>query len=134
MKIWLTILLLPLALSIYSQTNYSICKVDSGSQRVFVYSKRPFIADLTNVKKVVAEIEADYKIFNNLNISFFDNKENCGYQIESVVMSQDSIVDIKVNNVKKHWFAEYSKQSGKVEYFKDDGSFLVTKEFLLKKE
>ncbi|HNW26826.1 MAG TPA: hypothetical protein PKI94_08580 [Candidatus Gastranaerophilaceae bacterium] len=47
---------------------------------------------------------------------------NTGYQIESVEITNDSLVDIKANDVQTHWIAEFIKMERKYIIFKPDGS------------
>jgi hypothetical protein len=126
--------LLSLSVNIYSQVNYSICKIDTSNERVFIFVTRQYLDKLDNVSKLVQENENRFKSYKDLKISFYDNFGDCGYQIDKVIEINDSIVDIKVNDVSSHWFAEYSRKSGEIEYFKSDGSLEVERKFHLKKE
>jgi hypothetical protein len=126
--------LLSLSVSIFSQVNYSICKIDTSNERVFVFVTRQYLDKLDNVKKIVQENESRYQSFRDLKISFFDNVEDCGYQIEKVIEVNDSIADVKVNDVGSHWFAEYSTKSGVIEYFRNNGSLEIERTIHLRKE
>ena len=133
MKISITSLFYILTFYCYSQVPYFICKIDSVSQRIFICTDTATLNNIANAKIIISKIEGEYQSFRDLSISFFDSKEECGYQIESVAMSKDSLVDIKVNDVKNHWFAEYSKKSGEIEYYMTDGSFDIRKKRNLRK-
>ena len=121
-----------ISLNIFAQNKtFEICKIDSISERVFIFTSRKYISDLSNASKVIDETKKQFVKFERLNISFFDNTNDCGYQIENIEIYNDSLVRMKVNDVKKHWFAEYSKQSNKLSYYRDDGSFSVLKEYVI---
>ncbi|MBT1706534.1 hypothetical protein [Chryseosolibacter indicus] len=134
LKFKLAILLSVLTFNVYSQHSYTICKVDSSSSRVFVHTTRQYLNNLDNVKEVVRHIESKYSYFKDLEISFFDDKTNCGYQAEEVKITTDSLVDITIKNVRAHWFAEYNSKKKKIKYFRDDGSMAVKHFYYLKNE
>jgi len=120
---------------LFSQTKYyEICKIDSSSRRVFIFSTRKYIANLSNATLIIKSIESKFSSFKDLNISFFDNKKHCGYLLENVVTEGDSIVELVTNDVQSHWFAEYSKVDRKLKYYKSDGSLTVSREFIVGKK
>lgn len=118
--------------TVFAQTlNFEIFKVDSSSQRVFVVTDRKTCKDISLTTKIIRNIELQFNNFSNLNISFFDDKENTGYQIETVEITNDSLVDIKVNDVKNHWIAEYSRLEKKYTIYKPDGSLTPLRIYLI---
>lgn len=110
-------------LAIFAQTKtYEIYKIDSTNQRVFVVTDKNTCKDLNIISEIIRNIELQFKSFDDLNISFFNDKMNTGYQIESVEITNDSLVDIKANDVQTHWIAEFIKMERKYIIFKPDGS------------
>jgi hypothetical protein len=112
---------------------YEICKCDSSSTNIFIYSSREYISNIKNVTQVIKEIESEYFNFKNLDIHFFDDTNNCGYKIDEVILINEDSVEIKTNDVRHHWFATYSKNTGKIRYFKYDNTLRDSIEYLIKK-
>lgn len=111
---------------------YEICKHDSSSSNIFIYTTREYASNLSNVTQLIKEIETEYYHIDNLSILFFDDIENCGYKIEVTEINNDS-VDIKTNNIWKHWFADYSRENGRIKYFKNDETLQDSVEYVIKK-
>lgn len=111
---------------------YEIYKIDSTNHRIFIYSDKNTCEDINLMTNIIRNIELQFNSFVDLNISFFDGKMNTGYQIESVEITNDSLVDIKVNDVQNHWIAEYLKSERKYIIFKPDGTLKPLHTYFIK--
>ncbi len=104
-----------------------ICKIDSSSQRVFIYATRQEIKELNYVKRIIKEIEDNFHEFDKLNISFFDDMENCGYKVETKGDSPENF-EMKTNDVKSHWIAEYSSTNRILKIYQQKSAPMIEKE------
>ena len=92
--------------SVYSEELFSIAKIDTNSQRVFVVIDSNFVADIKTIKLIVRRVEENYKFKNDLNVSFVSNKKYADYKTN---LNENN--NITYSEFYMNYLGEYNKAS-----------------------